>query len=125
MMRGPTVLGSQSSVLSQSSRLVGILLRCRWGLGFLVRLGGIPLPIPRSFGIIRLGGITARSLSLKDLRIKSSRINNLCCQRALKMGLGCLRAQSWLPQSDLYGRGRRGLSQWNLLWVHALDNRYP
>jgi hypothetical protein len=35
-------------------------------------------------------------LGLKDLRVKSSRINELRCQRALKMVLGQLRgASSW------------------------------
>ena len=37
---------------------------------------------------MELGGNPARSLSLNDLRVKSSKINKLDCQTALKMGLG-------------------------------------
>src|SRR5208282_4071961 len=58
-----------------------------------------PSPLPRSFGIMGLGEIPARSLGLKDLRVRSSRTNNLGCQRALKMGLGQLRGPSWLTDT--------------------------
>jgi hypothetical protein len=37
-----------------------------------------------------------RSLILKDLEVESLKINDLGCQRALKMGLGQLRGPSWL-----------------------------
>ena len=43
--------------------------------------------------------VPARSLGLKDLRIKSLRTNDLTCQRALKMGLGQLRGPSWLTNT--------------------------
>jgi hypothetical protein len=55
---------------------------------------GVP-PLPRSFGIIGLGGKSRQVFGFKGVIGKVFRNKDLGCQRALKMGLEQLRGPSW------------------------------
>lgn len=83
-------------------------------------MGGVPPPNPPGLLESKTSEeAAARSLGLKDLQLKSLKINKLNCQIALKIGLGRFRGPSLIdgytsepPQSDLYRHAQRVLSQW-------------
>src|ERR1019366_1595326 len=77
---------------------------------------GTPPPLPL-IGIIELQAKTLKIFEFKGPIVKIFRNKDLRLSKSAEMGLGQFRGPSWwtgseLPQSDLYRRAPRVLSQW-------------